>query len=226
MATDLGYNVGLVMGGILGVLIGMIVAIFYTNGRAFFIRFFLGQTPIEAIIIGIGKISVPVKAIVDGQFEHNGFPYVVPEGRTMPKSLLTGSVSAIYFEGIPFPVLITTRTLNFRLKDNTILSDTFKTIFHNDSLKKMMSRERIQHIHLALLMILAIGGIAMVLQYTIKETNYLQGLSGVIEGQLSSFRTSMDSRLSQVIDTTKSAAESAGKANPNAPQPPPTPPGG
>lgn len=223
---EVGYNLGLVMGSIMGVLFGMIAAIFYTNGRAFFIRFFLGKTPIEAIIIGIGKISVPVKAIVDGQFEYNGFPYVVPEGRTMPKSLLTGSVSAIYFEGIPFPVLITTRTLNFRLKDNTILSDTFKTIFHNDSLKKMMSREKIQHIHLFLLLILVLGAIVVVLQYTIKETNYLQGLSGVIEGQLTSFRTSMDSRLSQVIDTAKSAAETAGKANPNAPQPPQTPPGG
>lgn len=210
-AMWLGWSVGTVQGLALGIILGILLA----RGKAFFIRFVLKKTPIEPIMIGEGKIDVPTKAVNDGKFEHEGLPYIVPPGVTTPKSLMTGSVSAIYFKGIPSPVSLALNTINFKLKDNTILCPTIRAILQNDALQKMFSREKITNLILAILIVLGILVVTMNLQLTIGIKNYFPEFINTINSQIDSLKNVATTYMEDV----------ANSQNPLGPQTV-TPPGG
>lgn len=223
------YLTGMALGATVGFLFGLVV--YY--GRAWFIRFVLKKTPIEPVIIGTGKISIPVKGINDGRFEHDGLPYVVPSGRTVPKSLIAGSVSAVYFEGIPDPVEITPNSMNFKLTDNTILSPSMRSILHNDALKKMFSREKITHTVLFVMLVMNVLVGAAIMSYEVKNTKALNGVVGRVEANLNSFRGSLNDAVTQLRGymqgmTVAQQQQQAPQQNPspNSPQAPQVPPGG
>lgn len=207
---------GWTVGAIQGLALGLIVGILASQGRAFFIRFVQKKTPIEPVMIGEGKIDVPVKAVNDGRFEHEGLPYVVPPGVTTPKSLITGSVCAIYFKGIPSPLKVSLNTLNFQLKDNTILCPTIRAILQNDALKKMFTREKVTNFILAILIAIVIVLCITQLQMIVAIKNYMPQLINELNAQISSLRVLADSYIEQAARAT----------DPRGPQPPPTPPGG
>lgn len=213
----------------LGVTVGFLFGLVAYYGRAWFIRFVLKKTPIEPVIIGTGKISIPVKGINDGRFEHDGLPYVVPSGRTVPKSLIAGSVSAVYFEGIPDPVELTPASMNFKLTDNTILSPSMRSILHNDALRKMFSREKITHTILFIMLVLNVLVGAAVMTYEIRNGKALAGVVGRVEASMNDFRGALGGAVTQLQGYMQGA--SAGRpaqqpaGDPNAPRPPEKPPG-
>lgn len=210
-AIWLGWSVGTVQGLALGIILGILLS----QGKAFFIRFALKKTPIEPVMIGEGKIDVPTKAINDGRFEHEGLPYIVPPGKTTPKSLVTGSVCAIYFKGIPSPLELSLNTIGFKLKDNTILCPSIRAILQNDALQKMFSREKITNLVLAILITMAIVLCVANLQLIIGIKNYFPQFINEFNSQISNLKG---------LATTY-MEETANSQNPLGPQTV-TPPGG
>jgi hypothetical protein len=205
------------MGAIAGTMFGTIISGIMTFGKAFYIRFVLKKTPIEPYIIGTGKVSVPVLAIDDDRFEYNGFPYIVPKEDVVPKSLITGSVSAPFFEGIPTPMKFTPRSIGFKLKDNTILSKTMRIILQADSLSKMFSREKVTNFHILLAVVFGILVTGISIQMMV-------GLQQMFPQLITEFNSSMETMRAAVAQYL--TPDAVNTVNPKGPTAVPPPPGG
>lgn len=180
--------IGWFAGIIQGVAVGLPFGILLARGKAFFYRFVLKKTPIEPVIIETGKISVPTLKLEDDKFEFEGKPYIAPPERMTPKSFLVGSVSAIYVKGIPMPLLITQRTLGFKLTDNTILSDVMRSIFSSDSLRKLFTKEKITNTILLLVIIIGIVATVMTLQLVMGMKTMLPELVDTFNSNMETMR--------------------------------------
>jgi hypothetical protein len=209
------YIAGAVTGALGGFIIGLVT--FY--GKPFFIRFGLKKTPIEPVIIGTGQIEVPCKPIDNGRFEHRGRPYIAPQDRLVPKNLIAGSVSGVYIEGIPSPIAITQRTMSFKLKDNTILSEALRSILHNDALKKMFTRD-ITNKTLLIVIIVGIAATAMVYVKLYGDAEYMKLVGSVIDQKF----VALEKLITQLPDI-QEIQRSVNSTNPKGPQGI-TPPGG
>jgi hypothetical protein len=209
----IGWMVGIIQGLVVGLPVGILLA----RGKAFFYRFVLKKTPVEPVIIDTGKISVPTKKIEENKFEFDGDTYIAPPERMIPKSLMVGSVSAIYLKGIPMPLHITHNTLGFKLTDNTILCDVMRSIFNSDSLRKLFTKEKITHVHLALLIILGIFASVMTLQLIIAMKSMFPQFIDEFNSSLETMRGAFAEYFTE---------NPANTANPKGPTAVPPPPGG
>lgn len=209
----IGWAVGLMQGLAVGIPVGVLLS----SGKPFFYRFVLKKTPVEPVIIGTGKISVPTKKIVGDKFEFEGDVYIAPPERMIPKSFLTGSVSAIYLAGVPMPLYITHNTLGFKLTDNTILCDVMRSIFGSDSLRKLFTKEKITNMHLFLIGMSGLLLLAIVIQLVYGLTNMLPQFINEFNSSMETMRTAFAQYL---------GPDAANTVNPKGPTAVPPPPGG
>lgn len=209
----IGWIVGIVQGLVVGTPFGILLA----KGKPFFYRFVLKKTPVEPVIIGTGKISVPTLKIEGDKFEFEGNPYIAPPERMIPKSFLVGSVSAIYIEGIPMPLHITHNTVGFKLTDNTILSDIMRWIFGSDALKKLHGKEKITHTHLFLVGMFSLLLLAVLIQL-------VYGLTNMLPQIVNDFNSGMDTMRTAFSEYLK--GDAVNTVDPKGPQVPNPPPGG
>jgi hypothetical protein len=207
-----------IMGGITGTLFGSIISIGLMRGKPIFYRFVLKKTPVEPVIIGTSKISVPMKKIENNMFEFEGNPYIAPPERMIPKSLLMGSVSAVYIEGVPMPLEITQRTIGFKLTDNSILCGVLRSVLNDNSLSKLFSKEKITHKHLLIVIMVGIIFSAITMQLVMSINDNIPMIMDNINNQIATLKTAAENYAKE--------AGKAGGLNPLGPKPVPTPPGG